>query len=185
MAIWKEIRKALNNTLGTNNFKPLNEQINTHFEQTKAQTNEQTKTIESYILRNKRFIPSSNTLMIWDNYFELISTTAGVKKVIGTFKPYISGFANIVFSAYTLHNGYCHAIINIYEEDTLKRTQTVYTESSTEEYTFENFEFMSGKQYKFEFVAQTDYADKITRFNYLKLNADLIDGFPYDYTIGG
>ena len=174
MAIWKEIRKALNNTLGTNEFKPLNEQIN-----------EQTKTIESYILRNKSFMPSNNTLMIWNTSFLLTSTKEGTKKVIGTFKPYISGFANIVFSVFTYNSNYCHAIINVYEDNTLKITETIYSEDMEKEYTFDNFEFVPGKQYKFEVVSKTDKNQAGIQFNYLKLNADLINGFPYDYTIGG
>lgn len=169
MAIWKEIRKALNSTLGTANFKPLD------------------KLIEGYILRNKTFIPSENTtLMNWDNAFELMSSSAGEVKTIGTFKPYVSGFANLKIGAYTSNRFNAQAYIKIYEDGVLRHNTPNSSEDTSNVVSMNNIEFKADKTYKFDFVSQTIGSSSAhTHFNFLKINADVVDGFPHDYTIGG
>lgn len=176
--MWAGIKHAINSTLGTTKFKPLDKLMD-----------DQTKEIEQYILRNKTFIPSNNTLITWDNAFTLISTTAGVVKTIGTFKPYISGFANLNLWTHTLRGADALVYIRIYEDNVLKREEVVNLENYIEDSkTFDilNVEFKSGKTYRFDFVAKSrGTTHQETGFHYLKFNADLLDGFPYDYTIGG
>ena len=177
--MWAGIKHALNSTLGTSAFKPLNVQID-----------EQTDLIESFILRNKRYIASENTLVSWNNAFELQSLPTGATRTIGTFKPYISGFANIKIWAYTLNGDYSRVNIKVYEDNTLKYETGGFSNENNfdDAYTveIENCYFVANKEYRFEFVSTTrpQQPNIGTGFKYLKLNADIIDGFAYDYTIG-
>ena len=189
--MWAGIKHAINNTLGTTAFKPLNtliqNMINSQTTTLQGNINTQTQTIEGYILRNKTFIPSENTLINWNNAFELYSSTAGAVKTIGTFKPYVSGFANLRIGARTLNRQYAEVQIKIYEDNILRHNHRINSESESSVYSMNNVEFKAGKTYRFDFVAQTVNGtnNMSTDFYFLKFNADIVDGFPYDYTIGG
>lgn len=158
---------ALNSTLGTEDFQPLD------------------KLIESYILRNKKYILSDKILAIWKNSIWYRKEEA-IEYVIGTFKSYISGFASLELYCYTDNNDHRRFSWKIYEDDVLISDIILFNESSLDAAKIINpFHIQANKNYKFVIsIPYTNYSVGI-HFEEMIMKADVINGAPYDYTIGG
>jgi hypothetical protein len=152
----------------------INKTLDIRIEETKEE-------IKQFILSTKKLVIADDELIIWNNEI-ILSPDLVTEAIIGTLTPQISGFARMTITI-SGDGSSTQYLFQILENNSLKYEYSIHPPQYEDSIKSYEAEFKANKAYTFKIIARGNYPQG--HFKRLTLNAKVIDGFPYNHTIGG